>query len=87
MDILKKTIRLEIAKSAELSYDSMSVADCLVLLNLSKDELLLFCKQVGWIIVNDLVQFSKKELLVQKVPCQQIIKECLGYAMELERIV
>lgn len=89
MDSLKKTIRLEIAKNSERAYTNLPIPDSLTLLNLNKNELLDFCKQLGWNIDNSkqLVMFNCAVEGNTKVPYQEIIGNSLGYAMELEKIV
>ena len=89
METLKKTIRLEIAKNSERAYTFLPIPDSLTLLNLRPEDLADFCKQAGWQIdsLKKVITFGRADENEAKVPCQEIIGGCLGYAMELERIV
>eukprot|EP00842_Homolaphlyctis_polyrhiza_P002856 jgi/Hompol1/3571/HPOL_003290-RA len=90
VDILMSTIRNEIASCSEKAYQTLPVADASTLLYLrSADELAAFCKVRGWNIntTEKKIYFVVHNNDENEIPAASIIKQTLGYAQELEKIV
>jgi len=98
VDELARTVRDKLAECAEKAYESFPVADALTTLSFaSKPELLEYAKKRGWDVTpKDLILFpahhgaaaqvvAKQKAL--EIPSLLLIKQTLGYATELERIV
>ncbi|KAJ2591949.1 regulatory particle non-ATPase [Coemansia sp. RSA 1722] len=90
MDILMSTIRNEVASCVEKSYTSLPFADAkTVLFFTSMDELLNFAKQHQWVVSpsEKRITFPKTAENTRLFQGENIMKQNLAYAQELERIV
>lgn len=88
-------IRYEIARSAECSYDSLSLNDMLSMFMISdKQQLLSFISDnqkaggsVQWLVRGDRLYFVKEKKDMLEIPNTKMIKLTLEYATELQRII
>ena len=92
------TVRSEIARSAEVSYKSLSIRDALdVFLLQSESELLKFVekegsdpeeeKQYDWEVKDGSLHFIPKVIEKSSIPSHEMMFQSLDYAKELERII
>ncbi|KAJ3070691.1 hypothetical protein HDU98_006292 [Podochytrium sp. JEL0797] len=89
MDVLMGTIRNEIASCAEKAYLHLPLSDAATLLFL-KDakEVSAFASTRGWKIQGTQIVFEEVvQHGVDAIPAQKMVRQALGYARELERIV
>lgn len=93
---LGSSIRYQIAKSIERSYDSISIAKCLDLLSINQGELSDFIQQVKnssgndeieWIADNQRIVFRKDNKDKNTIPAEFIVQKTVKLANELEKIV
>lgn len=90
--VLIGTIRKEIASCSERAYPSIPVSDAKSLLFLdSEGAVINFAKELDWVVKDGRIYFpvqeeeySSKDILVTS---DQVIRNTLGYARELETIV
>ncbi|ORZ38242.1 SAC3/GANP/Nin1/mts3/eIF-3 p25 family-domain-containing protein, partial [Catenaria anguillulae PL171] len=93
VDLLMGTIRNEIAACAERSFDHLKLSDVGVLLMFASgggadQQVREFCASRGWTVGKDgLVRFAAGELVDTALEAELVMKDVLGYAKELERIV
>jgi len=98
VDHMAHTVREKLSECAEKAYEQFPVTDGMGMLSFQKREQLLeFAKQRGWEITNgDVILFpahhgaQAKQTAKEKaleIPSLLLIKQTLGYATELERIV
>jgi len=88
MEMLKDTLRGEVASVSEKAYKSLPVATCMQRLMMSsQDELAAFAAERGWTVVDQTVCFEGDANEKKEVPALETISEMLHYAKELERIV
>jgi len=89
VDILVNTVREKISECNEKAYESLPVDDARSLLMFkSNADLLEYAKKRGWEERRDnTIVFNKKSKEVALVPSHVLIRQLLGYATELERIV
>lgn len=98
VELLAQTVRDKLSECAEKAYESFPVADAMSMLTFkAKGELLEYAKTRGWEVTpQDVVLFpnhhgaaaqaaAKQKAL--EIPSLLLIKQTLGYATELERIV
>lgn len=93
MDMLMGTIRNEIASCSEVAYESLPIQNASSML-FAKDssDLMKFCQERRWVVnaAEKKIYFGKLEDQQQqlnKVQADEMAKQLLGYAVELERIV
>ncbi|KAJ3121185.1 hypothetical protein HK098_003911 [Nowakowskiella sp. JEL0407] len=89
-DILMGTIRDEIASCSEKTYQNLPLSDAATLLYLkSTDEVKAFAEERGWIVKPDekKIYFVGADNDASEIPTAKVIRQTLGYARELERIV
>ncbi|KAF2835649.1 hypothetical protein M501DRAFT_941576 [Patellaria atrata CBS 101060] len=93
-DILRDTIRSEIASCAEVAYKNLSVRGAKNVLKLdSEGAVVKFAENRGWIIKDEHVYFPTKEADLQASErdntsaSRTIIENMLSYARQLENIV
>ncbi|CAG8494789.1 3736_t:CDS:2 [Diversispora eburnea] len=91
IDILMRTIRNEIASCSEKAYTSLPLADAATLLffNNNIHEVLTFASERGWNVIpaEKKIYFATKDDEKVEIPHDNIIKQALNYARELEQIV
>jgi len=98
IDLLSGSVRDKLSECAEKAYESFPVTDALTMLTFKgSDQLDEYAKKRGWEITKDGVilfpathgaaaQATAKAKALE-IPSQLLIKQILGYATELERIV
>ena len=98
IDKLIDTVRTELAWSAEISYESLSVKDaCEVFLLDNQNDLETFIsresgnsseeRNFDWVIRDNRLWFVSKNVEKHSIPSQEMMYRTLDYAMELERII
>jgi len=88
MDMLKDTLRDEVASVSEKAYKSLPVGHCMQLLMMSgNNELEEYAAVRGWVLADNSVFFEVDTNEKKEVPALETISEMLHYAKELERIV
>jgi 26S proteasome regulatory subunit N12 len=88
VDFLVDAARDNIAECAEKAYRGLSVDDAIKLLKLADAKALNeFCTKRGWEIKDKRIHFHPPVDQTFYIPAQDLIKQGLGYATELERIV
>ena len=91
MDMLMDTIRNEIAGCSEVAYESLPIQNASSMLFVKDSaELMKFCQDRRWIVnaAEKKIYFGKQEdQQMKKVQADEMAKQLLGYAIELERIV
>lgn len=90
-------IKFQIARSAEKSYDSLTINDALSLLMLNNiNELQNFIKyetetiesrEIDWKIVNDRIYFTPINKEKMSIPSHRIIEESVTMGVEMEKII
>jgi len=89
-------IRYEIARSAELSYESLRLADVEKLLMIdNRDKLMEFiraqqgaCSEgISWDVQADRLVFKRAQKQVKEIPSFENIGTALDYATEFNRII
>ena len=89
-------IRYEIARSAECSYDSLSLKSMLTMFMIpSQQELTAFIEQnqkeqagsIEWQVKGDRLHFIKVNRALAEIPNTKMINLSLQYATELNRII
>ncbi|KAG2172351.1 hypothetical protein INT43_004893 [Umbelopsis isabellina] len=89
-NILIDTIRHEIANCSEKAYDALPIQDAATLLFMKNmEEVLNFAQERNWRVnpAEQKIYFANTDDEVTEIPQEQIIKQTLAYARELERIV
>ncbi|KAJ1564223.1 hypothetical protein HK096_009056 [Nowakowskiella sp. JEL0078] len=89
-DILMDTIRDEIASCSEKAYQSLPITDAITLLYFkTTEEVLKFAEQRGWKVdkLTKKILFEEFDIDAAEIPTSKVIRQTLGYARELERIV
>jgi hypothetical protein len=89
------TIRYQIARSAETSYNSLKTSEAIILLTLNNyQELQAFVQneipedsEIQWEVTNERLYFRQvnKEKVV--IPARRIINDTISLAIELEKII
>jgi len=88
MNMLKDTLRDEVASVNEKAYKSLPLGHCMQLLMMSSQkELEEYAEERGWVVVDTNVKFDLQTKEKAEVPAHETISEMLHYAKELERIV
>jgi len=88
MDMLKDTLRDEVATVSEKAYKSIPVPYCMQLLMMSSQgELDEYAATREWVLRDGRVFFEADTAEKKEVPAIALISETLHYAKELERIV
>lgn len=94
VDTLVGTVQTKIADCIERAYDSMSVADAKTQLGVDSDAALeTLCQEREWTLSADNEKQQRRVMFTHSsgpdfsLPSHKVIKEYLGYATELERIV
>lgn len=92
MDILLDTIREEIADCLSAAYEKISVTDVARMLYLPNEEAAkTFAKKAfqnkTWKLNNNFFQFIPEEKTHEPIPSQELAKQAIEYAKELEMIV
>jgi 26S proteasome regulatory subunit N12 len=95
IDKFLDAIRYEIARSAECSYDSLSLKDMMQMFMIgSEQELMQFIRsnnpenpEVEWTVRGDRLHFTKSKKEAAEIPNNKMIGLTLAYATELNRIV
>ncbi len=90
-------IKFEIARSAEKSYESLSINDALSLLMLNDvQELYNFIKneketrdmrEIDWNVINERVFFTPINKDVSSIPSNRVIQETVNMGIEMEKII
>ncbi|KAI8584560.1 hypothetical protein K450DRAFT_216909 [Umbelopsis ramanniana AG] len=89
-NILIDTIRHEIANCSEKAYEALPVQDAATLLFMKNmEDVLNFAQERNWKVnpAEQKIYFTNTDDEVTVIPQEQIIKQTLTYARELERIV
>jgi len=98
IDLLSLSVRDKLSECAEKAYESFPVADALAMLTFkTRNDLIEYAKKRGWEITKDDVilfpathgaaaQHAAKQKALE-IPSRVLIRQTLGYATELERIV
>ncbi|CAM0140487.1 unnamed protein product [Umbelopsis sp. WA50703] len=89
-NILIDTIRHEIANCSEKAYEALPIQDAATLLFMKNmEEVLKFAQERNWRVnpAEQKIYFANTDDEVTEIPQEQIIKQTLTYARELERIV
>lgn len=88
---LEDTVRDDIADCAAAAYDSLSVADALTMLRLAGGEGALGAyvqqRDLPWAIAAGRVTFAPHQKTRPLMEASALLKNTLGYAAELEKIV
>jgi 26S proteasome regulatory subunit N12 len=82
--------RNEIANCSEKAYEALPVQDAATLLFMKNmEEVLNFAQERNWKVnpAEQKIYFTNTDDQVTEIPQEQIIKQTLTYARELERIV
>lgn len=88
VDHLVSAARDNIAECSEKAYRELTPEDAIKLLKLSSTAALSdFCAKRGWELKNNVVHFRPVVDQTFFIPSKELIKQGLGYATELERIV
>lgn len=93
IDKFVDAIRFEIARSAERSYDSLSLADMQKMFMIAdQQQLNAFIQsqtkgRVEWRVRGDRLHFLKERREVTEIPSLKMINVALDYATELNRII
>ncbi|KAJ3333300.1 hypothetical protein HDU76_009626 [Blyttiomyces sp. JEL0837] len=88
IDILMGTIRNEIASCSEKAYTSLPISDAATLLYFkSPHEVMAFAAERNWTVSGNEIVFSSSDSGNVDIPAVKMIRNALGYAKELERIV
>jgi len=94
MGYITDTVRENIAASAEVAYESLSVKDaCEMLMLQDGDELRTFIEDYheDWIVDAEskriLFKVGSKKATIDSIPRLKLVEHVVGYATELERIV
>ncbi|KAI9332662.1 SAC3/GANP/Nin1/mts3/eIF-3 p25 family-domain-containing protein [Obelidium mucronatum] len=88
MEILMGTIRNEIGSCSEKAYDRLPIADAATLLYFkTPQEVTTFALARGWTVQGNQIVFTQQQNLDVVIPAPKMIRNALGYARELERIV
>merc|ERR1711998_338228 len=88
MDMLKDTLRDEVASVSEKAYKSLPMGHCMQLLMMSGEkELEEYAAERGWVLAENNVFFEVDTNEKKEVPALETISGMLHYAKELERIV
>ncbi|KAI9289870.1 cornichon protein-domain-containing protein [Umbelopsis sp. AD052] len=89
-NILIDTIRHEIANCSEKAYEALPVQDAATLLFMKNmEDVLNFAQERNWKVnpAEQKIYFTNTDDEVTEIPQEQIIKQTLTYARELERIM
>jgi len=94
LEDFENTVRLHVASCVRAAFPAIGIKHAAQLLNLSSEQQLkqFAATQEGWIIVGDSITFTKtgenqRVLTKDSVAASSMIQECLGLAMELDRII
>lgn len=97
LEKLDDAIKVEIARSIETSYESISVKTCLDLLMLKNtNELSAYIKndtetlkdrKIDWKILNDRIYFNPIKQEKMSIPSHAIIDEIVNMGVEIEKII
>jgi hypothetical protein len=94
IDKFADAIRVEIARSAERSYESIAIKDMQKMFMIEKqDQLMEFIQSndgkdgIAWSVRGDRVAFIKKKQEMNEIPSLRMIDTALSYATELNRII
>jgi 26S proteasome regulatory subunit N12 len=82
--------RHEIANCSEKAYEALPIQDAATLLFMKNmEEVLKFAQERNWRVnpAEQKIYFANTDDEVTEIPQEQIIKQTLTYARELERIV
>jgi len=88
VDQLVNTVRDRVSESCSAAYESFPVEDArLLLLFTTTQEVLDYAKKNQWEVKKDTIYFNRPKGNKLELPSHLLIKQTLGYATELERIV
>jgi len=89
INILLDTLRDEVAACIEKSYDQISLQEaCRMLFFDNQKDLMAYSTKKSWNVDSSNSFIFKQQIeRTKEIPSMSIIKQCLGYAKELERIV